>query len=225
MAGAACLPAMEPLPLEAEPSEHSRDRHSGGCLAGPWQVPATTTLSGRVVLGFVTPACSCPSGTFVTLFTFSPWSNCDRSQSPASLCPFAMHHASWVLFPLTGATRDGCFLGKTNVCDHCICATHPKDAPVIGQLGRASNCLPLGSPTVVRGLLGWCPAAPMALVLPPALGVPLPQCLLGVPSPRTPPPASGSDLTGPEHLPFLSAVTMLSCPHLSFAHPSTPRLL
>lgn len=118
------------------------------------------------------------------------------------MCPFAMHHASWVLFPLTGATRDGCFLGKTNVCDHRICATHPKDAPAIGQLGRASNCLPLGSPTVVWGRLGWCPAAPMALVLPPALGVPLPQCLLGVPSPRTPPPASGSDLTGPEHLPF-----------------------
>lgn len=87
----------------------------------------------------------------------------------------------------------------------------------------ASWAAPLGLPAGLPrgrgdGWVGaWWPT--VSLVLPSALGVPSPQCLLEVPSSHTPSPASISDLLGSKHLPGPSAVTVLSCLHLlSFLH-------
>lgn len=80
----------------------------------------------------------------------------------------------------------------------------------------ASWAAPLGLPAGLPcgrgdGWVGaWWPT--VSLVLPSALGVPSPQCLLEVPSSHTPSPASISDLLGSKHLPGPSAGTVLSCP-------------
>lgn len=67
--------------------------------------------------------------------------------------------------------------------NHRICAAHPKDAPTIGQLGRATQTACLWAPPWSRRD-GWAGARwpAVSLVLPSALGVPPPQCLLEVPS-------------------------------------------
>lgn len=67
--------------------------------------------------------------------------------------------------------------------NHRICATHPKDAPTIGQLGCAPQTACLWAPPMVaRGRLGWCPVAHHVSGAAICLGVPSPQCLLEVPS-------------------------------------------
>lgn len=92
--------------------------------------------------------------------------------------------------------------------------TRPHSASWAAHLG-----LPAGLPRG-RGD-GWVGARwpTVSLVLPSALGVPSPQCLLEVPSSHTPSPASISDLLGSKHLPGPAAVTVLRCLHLlSFLH-------
>lgn len=80
---------------------------------------------------------------------------------------------------LMGATRDGCFLGETNVCEPRICAARPRDAPTTGQ-PAARPRLPAAGCRRPRGRPG-VPGGPASLVLPTALGVPSPQCLLEAP--------------------------------------------
>lgn len=149
-----------PPPHEAEPSEHSRDRRSRGARPGSPTGSRNHRSLGKGGVGTV-PACACPDGIFSTHCLPSlNGPTVIRSRSPASLCPCAMHHAPWVLLPLMGATRDGCFLGKTNVCEppH-LCRSSKRRAHDWPAGPRTSDCLPLGSPVVARGRLGWCPVA------------------------------------------------------------------
>lgn len=148
-----------PPPTKQNPLSIPETAALGGCPGsptGPWNHPSL----GKGGLGTVA-ACACPDGTFSTHCLPSlNGPTVIRSRSPASLCPSAMHHASWVLLPLMGATRDGCFLGKTNVCEppH-LCRSSKRRAHDWPAGPRTSDCLPLGSLVVTRGRLGWCPVA------------------------------------------------------------------
>lgn len=77
-----------------------------------------------------------------------------QSRSPAAR---ALRYAPRFLGALT---TDGCYtrrvlLGHEQCVTHRNCATHPQDAPALGQLGRAPDCLPW-APVAVRGRLGRC---------------------------------------------------------------------
>lgn len=161
-AGPFCVPTrvvgVHP-PTKQNPLSIPETAALGGCPGSPtgsWNHPSL----GKGGLGTVA-ACACPDGTFSTHCLPSlNGPTVIRSRSPASLCPSAMHHASWVLLPLMGATRDGCFLGKTNVCEppH-LCRSSKRRAHDWPAGPRTSDCLPLGSLVVTRGRLGWCPVA------------------------------------------------------------------
>ena len=73
--------------------------------------------------------------------------------------------------------------------NHHICATCPKGAPTIGQLGPRFRLPASGLSPWLRGD-SWVGARwpTLSLVLPSVLGVPLSQCLLEVPSSCTPVP-------------------------------------
>lgn len=73
--------------------------------------------------------------------------------------------------------------------NHHICATCPKGAPTIGQLGPRFRLPASGLSPWSRGD-SWVGARwpTLSLVLPSVLGVPLSQCLLEVPSSCTPVP-------------------------------------
>lgn len=77
------------------------------------------------------------------------------------------------------------------MCANHICATCPKGVPTIGQLGPRFRLPASGLSPWSRGD-GWVGARwpTLSLVLPSVLGVPLPQCLLEVPSSCTPAPWS-----------------------------------
>lgn len=150
----------ESTPHGAEPSEHSRDRRSWGARPGSLTGSWNHRSLGKGGLGPV-PVCACPDGISSTHCLPSlNGPTVIRSRSPASLCPSAMHHAPWVLLPLMGATRDRCFLGETSVCEppH-LCRAAKRRAHSWPAGPRTSDCLPLGSPVVARGRLGWCPVA------------------------------------------------------------------
>lgn len=87
--------------------------------------------------------------------------------------------------------------------------TRPHSASWAAPLGLPAG-LPRGRGDGWGG--AWWPT--VSLVLPSALGVPSPQCLLEVPSSHTPSPASISDLLGSKQLPGPAAVTVPSCLHL-----------
>lgn len=70
-----------------------------------------------------------------------------------------MHHTSWCS-TLMGATRDGCFLGKTNVCKPPHLCHLPKRRAHNWPTGPALQTACLWAlPMVARGQLGWCPVA------------------------------------------------------------------
>lgn len=89
---------------------------------------------------------------------------------------------------LMGATRDRCFLGKTNVCEPPHLCHLPKRRAHNWPAGPALQTACLWALMVARGQLGWCRWPTLSLVLPSVLGVPSPQCLLEVPSSCTPVP-------------------------------------
>lgn len=65
---------------------------------------------------------------------------------------------------LMGATRDGCFLGKTNVCKPPRLCHSPKRRAHDWPAGlRTSDCLPLGSPHGHAGIAGLVPGGPLCL--------------------------------------------------------------
>lgn len=107
---------------------------------------------------------------------------------------------------------------------HHICATHPKDAPTIGQLGRALQTACLWAlPRVVRGRLGWCLAAHLvsgAAICPGCAFAPVPA---GSALPHTHPCAPVSHLLGSKRLPCPSMAKTLSPP--SATPCSTPGML
>lgn len=96
---------------------------------------------------------------------------------------------------------------------HHICATRPKDAPTIGQLGRALQTACLWAlPKVVRGRLGWCLAAHLvsgAAICPGCAFAPVPA---GSALPHTRPCAPISYLLGSKHLPCPSVTKTLGPP-------------
>lgn len=86
----------------------------------------------------------------------SRWSNCDRSLEPCPGAPLlctTLHGA----LTLMGATRDGCFLGKTNVCEPPHLCHLPKRRAHNWPAGPALQTACLWAlPMVARGQLGWC---------------------------------------------------------------------
>lgn len=96
---------------------------------------------------------------------------------------------------LMGATRDGCFLGKTNVCEPPHLCHLPKRRAHNWPAGPALQTACLWAlPMVARGQLGWCPMAYLvsgAAICPGCAFVPVPagSALL-----HTCPRASSSDL-------------------------------
>ena len=97
-----------------------------------------------------------------------------------------------------------------------ICATHPKDAPTIGQLGCAPQTACLRAPRGHAGDGGVVPGGPRvsgAALRPGCAFAPVPAGSTSWPPPSQ---ASISDLMGSKHLPCPSAVKMLSCLHLFF---------
>ncbi|KAF7466714.1 Hypothetical predicted protein [Marmota monax] len=98
-----------------------------------------------------------------------------------------MHHASRCSY------TDGCYMRRVLLRQNqCVRATisvplAQKTRPQLASWAAHLDCLPLGSPHGRAGTAGWCLAPTSSLVLPSVLGVPLPQCLLEVPS-RTPVP-------------------------------------
>lgn len=134
-----------------------------------------------------TPACPCPSSSPSSLFTSLSGPTVIRAWSPAP-CPFAMHHASRCSY------TDGCYtrrvLLRQNQCVRATTSvplaqkTRPRLASWAAHFRLPASGL---SPrSCGDGWVGaWRPT--LSLVLPSVLGVPLPQCLLEVPS-RTPVP-------------------------------------
>lgn len=118
-----------------------------------------------------------------------------RSLEPCPGAPFAMHHTSWCS-TLMGATRDGCFLGKTNVCKPPHLCHLPKRRAHNWPAGPALQTACLWAlPMVARGQLGWCPVAHLvsgAAICPGCAFAPVPagSALLSHTCPR----ASMSDL-------------------------------
>lgn len=86
--------------------------------------------------------------------------------------------------------------------NHHICATRPKGAPTIGQLGPRFRLPASGLSPWLRGD-SWVGARwpTLSLVLPSVLGVPLSQCLLEVPPSCTPAPCFHAPSPGLQHLP------------------------
>lgn len=166
----------QPQHLSGSPSGSGESTHPPAPVQqNPLSIPETAALGGPPRLGDRAPgplfswegwardrpACARPESVFSTHCLPSlNGPTVIRSWSPASPRPSAMHRAPWVLLPLMGATRDGCFLGKTSVCEppH-LCRSSKRRARDWPAGPRASDCLPLGSPVVVRGRLGWCPVA------------------------------------------------------------------
>lgn len=132
-------------------------------LGLPWLTtgrPRATTLARGTVgpLARPAPAWKAPA----THCLLSQRSNCDCTWSPAP-CPFAMHHASWCSL-LLGATRDGCFLDRTSVCEPPHLCHSPKRRAHNWPAGlRTSDCLPLGSPQGRTGTAGLVPGGPPCL--------------------------------------------------------------
>lgn len=135
-----------------------------------------------------------------------------RSLEPCPGAPFAMHHSSWCS-TLMGATRDRCFLGKTNVCEPphlCHLPTRRAHNWLAGPALQTA-CL-WALPMVARGQLGWCPVAHLvsgAAICPGCAFAPVPagSALLSHTCPR----ASMSDLLVSSTRPALPWLKHLLC--------------
>jgi hypothetical protein len=93
---------LEPTQLKAEPSEHSRDRCSGGLPRLAIGQPRVTILLGRVAgLTFQPAPAQTALSTHCLLSLNGP--TVIRSLEPCPCAPFAMHHASWCSY------TDGCY--------------------------------------------------------------------------------------------------------------------
>lgn len=99
-----------------------------------------------------------------------------------------------------------------------ICATHPKDAPTIGQLGRAPQTACLRAPrghghAGDGGVVPGGPRVSGAALRPGCAFAPVPAGSTSWPPPSQ---ASISGLMGSKRLPCPSAVKMFSCLRLFF---------
>ncbi|XP_028362108.1 collagen alpha-1(I) chain-like [Phyllostomus discolor] len=223
-------PSGPPGPCVTVTGSESRGLPGGAAQAGRGQGPSSipeTQLWGPLQLTGGPPGPPPPGGSaseapgpgprlprrrlLHSLFTFSPWSNCDGHRSPA--CRALRPAPRLPVLRPDGATRDGCFSGTAS-------ARPPPPTRVVPgprprrPAGRAahSDCLPAsGLPTVARdGQAGaWRPTVP--LVLPSTLGVPSPQCLLEAPPspPDDRPPARGHSNAPWSPLPRLHRRTAL----------------
>lgn len=157
------------------------------------------------------PSLASPDG---TLSSLSP--TVMSSLKPCPGAPFAMHHTSWCS-TLMGATRDGCFLGKTNVCEPPHLCHLPKRRAHNWPAGPALQTACLWAPPMVaRGQLGWCPVAHLvsgAAICPGCAFAPVPagSALLLYTCPR----ASMSDLLVPSTRPALPWLKHLVLPRSS----------
>lgn len=131
----------------------------------------------------------------------SPSLNGPTVKSGPALCPCYAPRSMGAL-TLMGATRDGCFLGETNVCEPRICAARPKDAPTTGQPGRAPQTACRGLPAAAGAARGARrPRVSGAADRPGCAFAPVPAGSTSSP-PR--PWASISDLMGSQHPPARS---------------------
>lgn len=146
------VPGLRRHAVQSSAPEHSRDPPPGATQADRQAARSCPSL-GRGGLGSaVQPA---PARTAVLTRLPSLNGPTVTEAGPCSCAP-AMHHASWVLLPLMGATRDGCFFGKTNVCEPPHLCHSPKRRAHDWPAGpRTSDCLPPGSPRL--GGARWPP--------------------------------------------------------------------
>lgn len=157
--------------------------------------------------GAAFPACACPDGTLHHCLLFLNGPTVIEAWSPA-LCPFCYAPRFMVLLPLMGATRNGCFLDRTNVCEPPHLCHSPKRRAHDWPAGpRTSDCLPLGSPLGGTGTAGLVPGGPPCLWCCHLSWVCLrPSACWKCPPSRTPIPAP----------PGVTSLVQSTCPALSW---------
>lgn len=188
--------------------KHSQDRTTGRGACAGWP----TVVLASLLAGW--PADAQPALSrwhSSSLFTSLDGPTVIEAWSPAPV-PLLLCTTLHGALTLMGATRDGCFLGKTNVCEPPHLCHLPKWRAHNWPAGPAllTACL-WALPMVARGQLGWCPMAYLvsgAAICPGCAFVPVPagSALLLHTCPRLPRATSWSPAPA---LPFCAETLVL----------------